>query len=221
MVHDVQFISEGRSMAFVRVPGHDHASIGNALDAGASIIVPQADTVEQAKHICSAAKYGSVNNGTGSAPPCRFMPGYSDIPLNPSLTIQQNVNKQAAIIIQIETLLGIENLDAILTECGEHIDSVWLGSLDARVSMGLPGFWGSEPEWVEAVAKYEATLAKHDKPASELATGPPEMKAEMARARSCLFSGGDLFALLGQAGELAYMRENFPIKAYKGVYKEL
>jgi len=43
-----------------RVPGHEHASIGYALDAGASIVVPQVETVEQARHVVSAMKYGMV-----------------------------------------------------------------------------------------------------------------------------------------------------------------
>ncbi|KAF7876798.1 hypothetical protein EAF04_001881 [Stromatinia cepivora] len=104
MVHNVQFMSEGKSFAIVRVPGHDHASIGYALDAGASILVPQVDTVEQAKHIVSSAKFGAVRNGTRSAPPARFLIGISDTTIDPTKSIWENVNNQAALIIQIETL---------------------------------------------------------------------------------------------------------------------
>jgi 4-hydroxy-2-oxoheptanedioate aldolase len=75
-----------------------------------------------------------------------LLPGISDLGIDPSLSLHENVNKQAAIIIQIESLEGIKNLDAILTEAGDHIDSVWIGSLDARVSMGLSSFVGQEPE---------------------------------------------------------------------------
>lgn len=41
MVHEAIFMSQGATIPFVRVPGHDHAAIGYALDAGASIVVPQ------------------------------------------------------------------------------------------------------------------------------------------------------------------------------------
>lgn len=41
MVHEAIFMSQGRTIPFVRVPGHDHAAIGYALDAGASVVVPQ------------------------------------------------------------------------------------------------------------------------------------------------------------------------------------
>ncbi|KAJ8064099.1 hypothetical protein OCU04_007934 [Sclerotinia nivalis] len=222
MVHDVQFMSEGKSFAIVRVPGHDHASIGYALDAGASILVPQVDTVEQAKHIVSSAKFGAVRNGTRSAPPARFLMGISDTTIDSTKSIWENVNNQAAILIQIETLRGIQNLDAILTECGEHIDSVWLGSLDARVSMGLPGMWGDEKEWTDAVALYEGTLAKHNKPASGIAMGSSmEIKLGASRGKSLVVTGSDILPLMMQAGEAVEMRQNLVAHDHSGIFKKL
>ncbi|CAG8980338.1 hypothetical protein HYALB_00013677 [Hymenoscyphus albidus] len=216
IVYDIQFMSEGKSAAIVRVPGHDHAAIGFALDAGASIVVPQVETVEQAKHIVSAAKFGAKINGTRSAPPCRWFPGLSDQPLNTSMTLHENLNTQAAIIIQIESLAGMRNLDAILTECGDQIDSVWLGSLDARISMNLPGggLYGKEPEWLEGVKIYEAALAKHNKPASGLAFGTPEAKEIMSKGKSMLFCAADVYGLMGALGDLADTRKEYPARNY-------
>jgi 4-hydroxy-2-oxoheptanedioate aldolase len=197
------------------VPGHDHASIGYALDAGASIVVPQVDTVEQAKHIISAAKFGSKIGGTRSAPPGRLMPGFSDQCYDTSLSIWQNQNEQAAIVFQIESLEGIDNLDAILTEVGDHVDSIWLGSLDCRVSMGLPGFAGDEPEWLEAVAKFQAALKKHNKPYSGFAIGPPEVKAQMGRGRSFIIVESDVFSIVeAGARSLYHAREAFPAQDF-------
>jgi len=207
-------------MPFVRVPGHDHAAIGFALDAGASIVVPQVETVEQARHITSAAKFGAKVRGTRSAPPSRWFPGLSDQKVDETLTFHQNLNRQAAIIIQIESLAGMRNLDGILTECGDEIDSVWLGTLDARISMDLPrgGLLGTEPEWLEAVAEYEAALAKHNKPASGLAFGPPGVKQVLSRGKSLLVASADIYALLSGLGDLVQLREEFPAMDYSKVY---
>jgi 4-hydroxy-2-oxoheptanedioate aldolase len=86
----------------------------------------------------------------------------------------ENLNSQAAVIIQVETVKAINNLDNNLTECGKDIDAVWLGSLDVRVSMGLPDPFaahpgGNGPEWLAAIEKYEAVLQKHGMPSAGMA----------------------------------------------------
>lgn len=166
MVHEIMFMSQGTSIPFVRVPGNDHAAIGYALDAGASIVIPQVDTVEQAKHVISAANFDTRHNGSLSAPLFRLIPGPTDTPYDTTNSIHENVNDHEAIMIHIESLEGIKNLDSILTQVPD-IDAVWLGTLDARVSMNLSGnggMGGPKPKWLEAVAKYSSTLRKTTSP---------------------------------------------------------
>ncbi|KAH9907287.1 Pyruvate/Phosphoenolpyruvate kinase-like domain-containing protein [Xylariomycetidae sp. FL2044] len=198
IVHDTMFISQGKTIPWVRVPGHDHAAIGYALDAGASIVVPQVDTVEQCKHVISAAKFGTKQNGTRSAPPFRLIPGLTDTPYRPGVDIHKALNEQAAIMIQIESLEGINNLDAILTECPD-VDCVWLGGLDARVSMNLPANFGGvqdEPEWLAAVEKFHATMKKHDKPLAGFALGPDALK-KAAESYCFITYDADIMRLAG------------------------
>lgn len=239
MVHDIHLCSEGRTAALVRqvpdtllphcltvlrkdhhanirpsIPGHDHAAIGYALDAGASIVIPQVDSVEQAKNIVAASKFGSKIGGKRSAPPNRWISDLSMGCCDPSISFWENQNAQAAVIIQIETLEGVHNLDAMLTAVGEHIDSVWLGSLDLRVSMGLRGFWGEEPEWVNAIGILRATLEKHNMPYSGLATGDEEWLKSRGDGRSLMFTCSDLDAVLGATNELRKARSLFPRKDY-------
>lgn len=185
------------------VPGHDHAAIGYALDAGASIVVPQVDTVKQAQHIVAAAKFGSRNNGKRSAPPNRWLPSLSTQSCNPSLPFWENQNQQGAVFIQVESLEGINNLHEIPATVGEHVDSVWLGNLDCRVSMSLPGFWGEEPEWVQAsiINLTRAWL---------LAT--MIWLKERGEGRSVMSTSSDLAAVLRTADDLARVRKMFPSK---------
>ena len=146
----------------------------------------------------SSAKYGAKNRGTRSAPPFRLIPGITALPSDPELSLHENLNRQAAIMIQIETLEAIDNLDAILTEVPD-IDAVWLGTLDVRVSMGLPGggFGGTEPEFLQAVAKFEGILRKHDKPRGGAVIGTPEAMRELGKENSICFFAMDAGALIG------------------------
>lgn len=178
--------------------------------------------MEEAKHIISSARFDAVRNGTRSAPPARYLMGISDTTIDPSKSIWENVNDQAAIIIQIETLEAMQNLDAILTECGEDIDSVWLGSLDARVSMGLPGIWGGEKEWTDAVALYQGTLAKHNKPSSGIAMGYSiDDNVAMSRGKSLVLSGSDIFPIMMQAEEVKAMHAKLLPHDHSGIYEKL
>lgn len=153
------------------------------MDAGASIVVTQVDTVEQAKHIIFSAKFGRKAGGGRSVPPFRLIPNLTDVRDDPKHHGDwcQASNDQAAIMIQIESLEGLENLDDILTQCPE-IDAVWLGTLDIRVSMGLPGnggLGGNEPEWHEALGKYFEITTKHNKSRGGFALGPDEVFSMM------------------------------------------
>ncbi|KAF7556508.1 hypothetical protein G7046_g6270 [Stylonectria norvegica] len=214
MVHEAIFMSQGRTIPFVRVPGHDAAAIAFALDAGASIVVPQVETVEQAKYVLSATKYGTKQNGTRSAPPFRLVPYLTDTPYDSTRDIHQNINDQAAVMIQIETLAGINNLDAILTEVPD-IDIVWLGTLDARVSMNLPGnsgMGGDEPEWLEARDKFMQVLDKHDKPYGGFAFsnapyGSPETIKKAAERMCFIMMTADVLHLSLMAQDLAETRQ--------------
>lgn len=184
------------------------------MDAGASVVVPRVDTVEQAKHVLAATKYGKKVGGFRSAPPFRMIPGVSDQKIDSSLTHHANMNEQAALMIQIESAEGINNLDAILTECPE-IDAVWLGSLDARVSEDLAAGFGipqMEPEWRQLVGKYEMTVRKHNKPRSSFAMGPPEQMMMMGKNNCMNYVSFDVLALMGMMREIGTAKAMFPPK---------
>ncbi|OAQ78935.1 HpcH/HpaI aldolase/citrate lyase family protein [Purpureocillium lilacinum] len=214
MVHEAIFMSQGRTIPWVRVPGHDHAAIGYALDAGASIVVPQVDTVEQAKHVVSAAKFGSKQNGTRSAPPFRLIPYLTDMAYDSRNDVHKCLNDQAAIMIQIESLEGINNLDAILTEVPD-IDIVWLGSLDARVSMNFKAAFGDpwdEPEWVAARDKFFQVIDKHDKPYGGFAFvtppwGTPETFAKASERMAFCTVSADVMHLMNLSNDMRVAKE--------------
>lgn len=124
-----------------------------------------------------------------------------------------NLNDQAAIMIQIESLEGINNLDAILTEVPD-IDVVWLGALDCRISMNLPGSFGqgSEPEWVAAVDKFNSTLKRHNKPRAGFCMGVGESLTNAAADNVLLVHAADVLKLVELGPQLAAAREAVALK---------
>jgi 4-hydroxy-2-oxoheptanedioate aldolase len=209
IVQTVSFFSEGKSMPFVRLPGHNHKDVAYALDAGASVVFPQVDTVEQAQACVSATKYGLKNRGSRSAPPFRLISGFTDQKVDQNQTLHENLNRQAAVLIQIESEKGIDNLDDILTQVPD-IDAVWIGAMDLRVSMGFENMWGDEPKFLAAIAKYNSILAKHDMPGAGLAIGPPEVMTERSKGRAFMIVGSDVQAIMGQKKVLLDARSLMP-----------
>ncbi|KAK1624672.1 HpcH/HpaI aldolase/citrate lyase family protein [Colletotrichum phormii] len=195
MVHEASFMSQGRTIPFVRLPGHDHAAIGYALDAGASIVIPQVETVEQAKHAISAAKFGTAQNGTRSLPPFRLVPGFTDIPYD-HRDLHKCLNDQAAIMIQIESEQAVKNLDEIRP----------------RVVLTSTLSGASEPEWVMVSKLFFDTIDKHDKPYAGFAFGgppygSPEVLKKAAERMSLVMISADVVHLGAMAQDLQQARE--------------
>jgi 2-keto-3-deoxy-L-rhamnonate aldolase RhmA len=117
-------------------------------------------------------------------------------------------------MVQIETLKGINNLDAILTEVPE-IDVVWLGGLDCRVSMNLPcnGGMGTEPVWLAAVETFNKTLKKHKKPRAGFCFQTGDVLKKMAEENVILVHTADVLKLCEMAPMLAAARETVALKA--------
>jgi 2-keto-3-deoxy-L-rhamnonate aldolase RhmA len=169
------------------------------------------NTVADAKHIMSATKYGAKCGGTRSSPPYRLSLGISDTPIDKAKSLHENQNDQAAVVIQIESLEGLNNLDEILTQVPE-IDAVWLGNIDCRVSMGLrweAGVVPNEPEWQDTVARFKQIMKKHNKPSGGFALGPPEKMRMMGEGKAMVFVAVDTVALLGMVDELKKARQVF------------
>jgi len=59
--------------------------------------------------------------------------------------------KSVVIMAMIESVEGVENAEAIMSTKG--VDGVFVGPVDLRSSMGLPGSDGMEPQYVQALEK--------------------------------------------------------------------
>ena len=118
-------------MPMIRVSGLDPSLIKKALDIGASaVMVPQVNNAEEAFRAVQYAKYPP--KGTrGVSPTWTF---YLDVLYSDYLPA---ANDETCVIVQVESLDGIQNLEAIAEVDG--VDVVFAGPSDLAASLGHIG----------------------------------------------------------------------------------
>lgn len=139
---------------FVRIPQIDYHWIARTLDQGAlGIMVPNVKTGAEARAIVDAAKYlpaGKRGVIMGNA--------HTDFKsVNPAEQMDY-ANRNTTIICQIESVEGMENLEAIATTPG--VDVLWVGHFDLTNSQGIPGQFHN-PQFIDALEQVVATCRKH------------------------------------------------------------
>lgn len=125
----------------------DVALIKKLLDIGVeTLLVPMVNTAEQAAELVSAIRYppaGIRGLGTSMARASRW---------NQIAQYAQEANDNICLIVQAETALAMDNLEAILAVDG--VDGVFIGPSDLAASMGHLG----NPECPEVVATIRGGL---------------------------------------------------------------
>ena len=124
----LQSLAASTTYGIVRIPAIKNEYIARYLDAGADgIVIPQVRTYEEIEVIKNAAFYppkGKRGIGPGRA---------SDFGLKLN-NMQEDPNKDTAIIIQIETIEALENLDQIIST--DFLDMVFIGPGDLSMNLG-------------------------------------------------------------------------------------
>lgn len=183
----------------VRVPGLDPVVMKRVLDAGAqNVFVPYIQTVEEAELAAASVAYPPEGiRGVAGAIRAAGYGGDEDY--------FHNAREEICLIIQIETQLGLDNLEEIAAVPG--IDAIFVGPADLAASIGYPGQLTSEPvkaaikdaiERITAAGKPAGFLAR-DRELLELAKEAgavflcPEIdmillrNAAIARAKECAY----------------------------------
>jgi 2-keto-3-deoxy-L-rhamnonate aldolase RhmA len=140
----------------IRVPGLDSNWIKKALDIGAStIMVPQIDTAEEARLAVEYCKY-PPEGSRGVSP---LWPMMMDVDWSDYLPV---ANAETAVIVQIESPLGLENIDEIAAVDG--VDVVFAGPQDIAASMGVIG-QPRHPDVVKILDGFPERVGRFGKPA--------------------------------------------------------
>lgn len=140
----------------IRVPGLDSNWIKKSLDIGANtIMVPQVNTADEAKRAVEYAKYPP--EGTRGISP--MWTAMLDVTWDEYLPV---ANDETALVLQIETPQGIENLAEIAAVDG--VDVVFAGPADLSASMGFIGQF-EHPDLLRFLADFPKRVADCGKPA--------------------------------------------------------
>jgi 4-hydroxy-2-oxoheptanedioate aldolase len=142
----------GGAVGMVRVDANDPASIGRALDAGATgVIVPMIDNAEQAAAAVSASRYPPA--GRRSYGPMR-----SGLRIGPRPT---DADAATVVLAMIETPQGLANVDSICATPG--LDGVYIGPSDLYLAIG--GAFPNDPavatEFATAVTSVRVAARAH------------------------------------------------------------
>lgn len=171
----------GGIICLPRIASHNMEMIKRLLDSGADgIIAPMVSTPDEAEQLVSWCKYpplGSRSYGIARAQ------GYG-------FDFAQYVkdwNDASIIIVQIESVRGVENIDNILSN--PNIDGAMIGPYDLSGSLGIPGQL-DHPLVQEASEKVILACKKHGK-----GCGTQVVKPDLANVAS-VFSAGYTFAVL-------------------------
>ncbi|HMN30119.1 MAG TPA: aldolase/citrate lyase family protein, partial [Caldilineaceae bacterium] len=129
---------------FVRIPQIEYHLIARTLDLGVlGLMVPNVRSGAEAKAIVEAAKYlpqgkrGVIMGNT-----------HTDFKTVNAAEQMAYANRNTTIICQIESVEGLENIEAIATTPG--VDVLWVGHFDLTNSQGIPGQF-HHPQFLDAV----------------------------------------------------------------------
>lgn len=149
--------------AIVRLAANDPTLFKRVLDMGAqTIMVPYVETADDAAKAVRAMRYGprGIRGMAGMTRATRY--GKVD----DYFTIAED---ELCLIVQVETVTGLQNLDAIAATDG--VDAVFIGPADLSASMGLPGQM-THPDVDAAITEAIAQLVGCGTPAGVMALEP-------------------------------------------------
>lgn len=186
----------------VRVPNGQLGLIGQVLDAGAyGVIVPNVETVEQARAIVTAARLPPI----GQRSIASMLPqlGY---PLSMTAGIGETANALTFVAVMMESATGLANVEAIAALPG--IDMIHVGIHDLCQDLGVPGE-PDHPKILEAFRGVAETAKRHGRflGVGGLAGAPELLRLYVEAGARFVSSGTDqsLF-VAGAARQIAAVR---------------
>jgi 4-hydroxy-2-oxoheptanedioate aldolase len=189
----LQAVAPYPTTAIVRPAANDAVLIKRFLDIGAqTLLIPYVQTGQEAADAVAAMRYPP--RGIRGVAGTTRATGFGRIK-----DYAIRAEAELCLLVQIETQLGLDNLDAIAMT--EGVDGVFIGPADLAASLGHPGNPG-HPDVVAQIESAIARLKALGKPAGILT--PNEAFAKRCIGLGTLFTavGQDLGVLVSQTQAL-------------------
>jgi 2-dehydro-3-deoxyglucarate aldolase/4-hydroxy-2-oxoheptanedioate aldolase len=172
--------------ATVRVPAITYEYFAKAMDIGAQgVVAPMVETRDQAELLAASIRYapeGRRGVAVGLA-----MDDFSGGDVQAKL---REANRNAMAGALIETVAGVENVDAIAAVKG--VDILWIGHYDLTNSMGIPGQF-THRDYLAAVDRIIKAAGKNGKPCGISFNDPADAPALLKRGFRALMYWGDVW----------------------------
>lgn len=179
--------------AVVRPAANDATLFKRLLDMGAqTLLVPYVETVAEAEAAVTAMRYGprGIRGMAGMTRATR----YGEVE-----DYFTRAEEELCLVVQLETVKGLENLEAIAAIDG--VDAIFIGPADLSASMGLPGQM-SHPDVVAAIQGAMKRAQAIDIPVGLMALDPTVAKDYIARGSCFTAVGVDLVLLMDAVNTL-------------------
>jgi 4-hydroxy-2-oxoheptanedioate aldolase len=148
VLSQLQAAKGGTAHPIVRVPWNDKVAIKRYLDIGAqTILVPFIETADQARQAVAATRYPpeGVRGYAGGARASLY---------GRVAEYARDCARELCVLVQVETRLGVENIEAIAAV--EGIDGIFIGPGDLSAAMGHLG----QTEHPEVLAAIEDAIRR-------------------------------------------------------------
>jgi 4-hydroxy-2-oxoheptanedioate aldolase len=195
ILQTIQVMAVYETPVIVRPPYGDAHYIKQLVDGGVqTILVPMVESAEQAEHMAKAMLYppaGIRGIGTALARAAQW---------NRVDNYFRDANEQMCLIVQVESITGVQNLDEILKV--ENLDGVFIGPSDLAASMGYLG-QPNHPLVKEQILAAFAKIRAAGKTAGILAVTKPVADEYEAHGANMIAVGVDTLLLANATKALA------------------
>ena len=187
-------VAAGDTPCLVRLPNHEPIWIKRALDLGAAgIIVPQVNTVDEARAIVEASRFTPLGErGIGVCRANNY--GYS---VGETLA---NANNATAVLVQAEHVDCLDNVAEIAAMDG--IDGLFVGPYDLSASMGRPGEL-DHPDVAAAIDQIRSAGAAVRKPTGYFGVNIDDAQARISQGFTLVACSVDVVMLRAGVSALA------------------